>query len=115
MKSCVCEEERVGKSAGFELCVRTDLGSEVDLVLHGKNSYPARVTDTALGTIRSVEATIEGFEERATKLDTGIADAQKHAEELQGRVGAPFEREARYQESSRRQDEIEERLDLIKN
>jgi hypothetical protein len=30
-------------------------------------------------------------------------------------VGRPFEREARYQELSRRQDEIEEKLDLTKN
>jgi hypothetical protein len=84
-------------------------------VLRGKNCYAARVTDTALGTIRSLEATVQGFEERATKLDTDIADTQKRAKEFEGRVGAPFEREARYQELSRRQNEIEEQLDLTKN
>ena len=89
--------------------------SERSYVLRGENSYAARVTDTALGTIRSLEATVQGFEDRATKLDTDIADTQKRAKELEGRVGTPFEREARYQELSRRQDEIEEQLDLTKN
>jgi hypothetical protein len=62
-----------------------------------------------------LEATVQGFEERAAKLDTDIADAQKRAKELEGKVGAPFERETRYQELSRRQNEIEEQLDLTKN
>lgn len=115
LKNRVCEEMRVGRFAGFELFVRTNLGGDADLVLRGKNSYAARVTDTALGTIRSLEATVQGFEERSGKLDTDIADAQKRAKELEGRVGAPFERETRYQELSRRQDEIEEQLDLTKN
>jgi hypothetical protein len=115
LKNRECEEVRVGRFAGFDLAVRTNFGGEADLVLQGKNSYAARVTDTALGTIRSLEATVQGFEERATKLDTDIADSQKRAKELEGKVGAPFEREARYLELSRRQDEIEEQLDLTKN
>jgi len=84
-------------------------------VLRGKNSNAARVPDTALGTIRSLEATVQGFEERATKREADIADTQKQAKDLEGKVGAPFEREARYQELSRRQGEIEEQLDLTKN
>jgi hypothetical protein len=115
LKNRECEEVRVGRFAGFDLSVRTNFGGEADLVLQGKNSYAARVTDTALGTIRSLEATVQGFEERATKLDTDIADSQKRAKELEGKVGAPFEREARYLELSRRQDEIEQQLDLTKN
>jgi predicted nucleic acid-binding Zn-ribbon protein len=73
------------------------------------------VTDTAQGTIRSLEANIQGFEERATKLEYDIADASKRAKELETKVGAHFEREERYQELTRRQSEIEEKLDLTKN
>jgi predicted nucleic acid-binding Zn-ribbon protein len=83
--------------------------------VRGKNSYAARVTDTALGTIRSLEATVQGFEERATKLETDIADAQKRTKELETKVGAPFEKEEHYQHLCRRQSEIEEQLDLTKN
>ena len=79
-----------------------------------KNSYAARVTDTALGTIRSLEANVQGFEERAARLETDIADATKRAKELETKVGAHFEREERYQQLTRRQSEIEEKLDLTK-
>ena len=72
-------------------------------------------SDTAQGTIRSLEANVQSFEERASKLDYDIADATKRAKELETKVGAHFEREERYQELTRRQGEIEEKLDLTKN
>ncbi len=84
-------------------------------MLRGKNSYPARVTDTALGTIRSLEATVQGFEERADRLETDIADADKQAKELAGKVGTHFEKEEQFQHLCRSQGEIEEKLDLTKN
>jgi predicted nucleic acid-binding Zn-ribbon protein len=68
-----------------------------------------------VGTIRSLEATVQGFEERAARLDSDIADANKRAKEFQSKIGARFEREERYQELCRRQAEIEDKLDLTKN
>ncbi len=115
LKNRVCEEVCVGRFARFELFVRTDLGGEADLVLRGMNSYAARVTDTALGTIRSLEATVQAFAERAIKLRADIADAHKRGKELESKVGAVFEHEERYQHLTRRQSEIEEKLDLMKN
>jgi predicted nucleic acid-binding Zn-ribbon protein len=106
---------RVGRFAGFDLFVRASFNETVELVLRGRNSYSARVTDTAQGTIRSLEATVQGFEERVTKLDTDIADTQKRAKELETKVGAPFEHEERYHRLCERQQEIEERLDLTRN
>jgi len=73
------------------------------------------VTDTALGTVRSLEATVQGFEERAERLALDITDANKRVRELGEKVGAKFEREDRFQELTRRQSEIEEKLDLTKN
>ncbi|MGD0615405.1 MAG: hypothetical protein ABSA69_08210 [Verrucomicrobiota bacterium] len=84
-------------------------------MLRGHNSYGARVTDTALGTIRSLETTVQGFEERVGRLETDIADAHKRASELERKVGAHFEHEERYQQLCQRQGEIEEKLDLTKN
>jgi predicted nucleic acid-binding Zn-ribbon protein len=85
------------------------------MIVRGQNSYAARVTDTALGTIRSLEANVQCFEERASKLEYDITDANRRAKELEPKVGAHFEREERYQELTRRQGEIEEKLDLTKN
>lgn len=109
------DDVRIGRFAGFDLFLRPGFNNAVEVVLRGHNSYGARVTDTALGTIRSLEATVQGFEERAGKLETDIADAHKRGKELETKVGAPFEHEERYQELCRRQSEIEEKLDLTKN
>jgi predicted nucleic acid-binding Zn-ribbon protein len=68
-----------------------------------------------LGTVRSLEATVQGFEERAVRLETDIADVRKRAKELETKVGAPFEKEEHYQHLCRRQSEIEDKLDLTKN
>jgi hypothetical protein len=109
------DDVRVGRFAGFDLFLRPTFSNNVEMILRGKNSYTARVTDTALGTVRSLEANIQGFEERASKLEYDIADANKRAKELETKVGAHFEREERYQQLTRRQSEIEEKLDLTKN
>ena len=109
------DDVRVGRFAGFDLFLRPSFNNTVEMIVRGKNSYAARVTDTAQGTIRSLEANIQGFEERASKLDYDITDANKRAKELETKVGAHFEREERYQQLTRRQSEIEEKLDLTKN
>ena len=105
----------LGRFAGFDLCLRPALNNSVEIIVRGKNHYSARVTDTALGTIRSLEAAVQGFEERAARLEGDIADAHKRAKELGEKVGAPFEHEKRYQELTRRQAEIEDKLDLTRN
>jgi hypothetical protein len=109
------DDVHIGRFAGFDLFLRPGFNNTVEVVVRGKNSYGARVTDTALGTIRSLEATVQGFEERATKLETDITDAHRRGKELETKVGAPFEHEERFRHLSRRQDEIEEKLDLTKN
>jgi N12 class adenine-specific DNA methylase len=115
LKNRFGDDVRIGRFAGFDLFLRPSFNNTVEVVVRGKNSYAARVTDTALGTIRSLEATVQGFEERAGKLEADIADAQKRTKELETKVGAPFEKEEHYQHLCRRQSEIEEQLDLTKN
>ncbi len=109
------DDVRIGRFAGFDLFLRPSFNNTVEVVVRGKNSYAARVTDTAQGTIRSLETTVQGFEERAARLEADIADSQKRGKELESKVGASFEHEERYQHLSHRQSEIEEKLDLTKN
>ena len=115
LKNRFGDDVRVGRFAGFDLFLRPSFNNTVEMLVRGKNSYTARVTDTAQGTIRSLEANVQGFEERATKLEYDIADATKRAKELVTKVGAHFEREESYQHLTRCQSEIEEKLDLTKN
>ena len=109
------EDIRIGRFAGFDLYIRSGFNSSAELVLRGQNSYSTRVTDTALGTIRSLESVVQGFEERATRLEADIRDSRKRGVELEAKVGAPFEKEERYHHLAQRQSEIEEQLDLTKN
>src|ERR1022692_2351584 len=109
------EDICIGRFAGFDLFIRSGFNNTAELVLRGKNSYSTRVTDTALGTIRSLESVVQGFEERATWLESDFKDSQKRASELEAKVGAPFEKEERYHKLVNRQSEIEEKLDLTKN
>lgn len=115
LKSRFGDDVRIGRFAGFDLFLRPSFNNTAEVVVRGRNSYAARVTDTALGTIRSLEVTVQGFEERATKLEADIADVHKRARELEAKVGAAFEKEEHYQRLCRRQSEIEEQLDLTKN
>ncbi len=109
------QDVRAGRFAGFDLCLRSSLGGEADLIICGRNHYGAKVTDTAHGTIRSLEAVVQGFEDRAVKLEAEIAAARKRAGELEGKIGARFDHEERFHELTRRQSEITEKLDLTKN
>jgi hypothetical protein len=115
IKNAFGANPRVGKFAGFELSLHASFSGDVEIILHGKNSYSARVTDTALGTIRSLESIVQGFEERATRLESDIRDSQKRAKEFESKVRGSFEHEERYRQLTRRQAEIEEKLDLTKN
>lgn len=108
-------DTRVGRIAGFDLVLRSGFDQKVDVVIRGKESYGANITDTALGTIRSVEDAIRGLDARAATFEKQIADAQRAVTQLQPKVGASFEHEERFQALTKRQDEIEQQLDLTKN
>jgi N12 class adenine-specific DNA methylase len=115
IKARLGEDIRIGKFAGFDLFIRATFDDSAELVLRGRSSYNTRITDTALGTIRSLESTVQGFDERATKLESDIKEWQKRAGELETKVGAIFEKEERYHLLVKRQSEIEEKLDLNKS
>lgn len=115
IKSRIGDDIRIGTFAGFDLFIRAGFNDTTELVLRGRNSYSTRITDTAHGTIRSLECVVQGFEERAVKLETDIKDSQKRVAELEPKVGACFEKEDRYHFLIGRQAEIEEKLDLTKN
>src|ERR1019366_6494607 len=48
------DDVRIGRFAGFDLFLRPSFNDTIEMVVRGKNSSSARVTDTALGTIRSL-------------------------------------------------------------
>src|SRR5450432_1424699 len=87
IKTRLGEDIRIGCFAGFDLFIRSGFNNTAELVLRGQNTYSTRVTDTALGTIRSLESVVQGFEERTTRLESDIKDSQKRSGELEAKVG----------------------------
>jgi len=108
-------ERQVGTIAGFQVLVADNFMQGPEIVLKGATTYTAKVTDTAHGTIRSVEHAIQHLEEVVETLTRNLADGRKRLTETQAQMGAPFEYATRLAELTRRQQEIENELDLNKS
>jgi len=107
-------DRQVGSIAGFGVFVSDNFLQGPEIVLKAATTYTAKVTDTALGTIRSVEHTIRHLEELAAGLVQSIADTRKRLADTQAQVDAPFEYAERLGSLVKRQQEIEDELDLTK-
>lgn len=86
-----------------------------ELLLKGATTYSAKVTDSAHGTIRSIEHTLQHLEELADTVARNIADGQKRLADTQVQVSSPFEYAGRLTALAQRQQEIADALDLTRN
>lgn len=57
---------------------------------NGEKRSSFRVGDSALGAVRSMEATLDGFEGELDQAKTTIARAQREVESFSSRLGQPF-------------------------
>jgi hypothetical protein len=108
-------ERPAGTIAGFQVFVADNLMQGPEIVLKGATTCAAKVTDTALGTIRSVEHTLQHLEDLAETLACNIVGTRKRLADTQTQGAAPFEYAERLAELVQRQQEIEEELDRTKN
>ncbi len=108
-------ERLVGSLAGFQLFVADSFLGGPEIVLKGGTTYTAKITDTAHGTIRSVEYTLQHLEDVAETLTWNIADTRKRLADTQAQLGVPFEYAERLMDLVQRQRAIEDQLDLTKN
>ena len=108
-------ERLVGSIAGFRLIVSDNVFRGPEIVIKGAGTYTANVTDTALGTIRSVEHTIQHLDETAANIGRNITDTRKRLADTQAQIEAPFEYAERLASLARRQQEIADELDLTKS
>jgi hypothetical protein len=105
---------QVGSLAGLRLLVMDNFFRGPEIVIEGAGTYTAKVTDTALGTIRSVEHVIQHLDETAASLAQNLLDTRKRLADTQAQVEAPFGYAERLAFLAQRQQEIEEELDLTK-
>ena len=109
------KEWPVGNLAGFQVFIADNFLQGPEMVLKGATTYTAKVTDTAHGTIRSIEYTIQHLEDVVEMLTRDIGDTRKRLADTQAQVGAPFDYAERLADLVRRQQQIEDELDLTKN
>lgn len=108
-------ERQMGAIAGFQVFIADTFMGGPEIVLKGATAFTAKVTDAAHGTIRSVEHVIQHLEEVVETLTRNLADSRKRLADTQAQIGASFEYAERLAELARRQQQIEDELDLAKS
>ncbi len=103
----------VGSFAGFSLQLWSERAKEI--VLKGKNAYIAKISDSPLGTISSLEHVVRSLDEHAKEIRNTLASTHRRIEELRPHVDRPFEHEEKLQGLVQRQQELMKALDLNKN
>jgi len=106
---------RIGMIAGFPVSIqRTD--DSVTVRVHGKGrEYAARLSESAVGTISSIENTIESIAADHRNRKDDLAQYRRRREDLKAQLENPFEHEEKLTASQKRQQEIVEELDLTRD
>jgi TolA-binding protein len=82
----------IGNAGGFPISIHK-FDERANLTIHGKNSYNANVSDSALGTIASVEHALESMEDRLRERESDLKQYRKQSEDLTKQLDHPFEHE----------------------
>jgi len=104
----------IGNVGGFPISIHK-FDERANLTIHGRNLYNANVSDSALGTIASVEHTLEGMEDRLRERESDLKQYRKQSEDLTRQLDHPFEHEEKLTAATKRQQEIVAALDITKN
>ncbi len=105
----------IGELAGFAVVLRASALEHTELVLKGANLYSASISDSAHGTTRSLEHAVQSLDQKLAQTEKDVAESRKRMAELEGKVGEPFEHEAKLKSLTQRQEEIVKSLDLTRN
>jgi N12 class adenine-specific DNA methylase len=104
----------VGSIGGFPISVER-FGERITLLIHGKHSYRANVSDSATGTVASLEHALDSFEDRLSERETELAQSRRQSADLAKQLDQPFEHEEKLATATKRQQEIITALDITKN
>ncbi len=103
-----------GSIGGFPISVER-LDERATILIHGKHSYRANVSDSAAGTIASLEHALDSFEDRLHERETELAQSVRQRCDLEKQLDQPFEHEEKLAVATKRQQEIIAALDITKN
>src|ERR1019366_7974502 len=89
------KEYKIGELAGFAVVLRASAFEHTELVLKGANLYSASISDSAHGTMRSLEHTVNAFDDKLAQAGKAVEECRKQMAELESKVGEPFEHETK--------------------
>ncbi len=104
----------VGNIGGFPVSIER-FDERATLLIQGKHGYRANVSDSATGTIASLEHALESMEDRLRERETDLAQSHRQSADLARQLDQPFEHEAKLSKAAQRQQEIVAALDITKN
>ncbi|MBV9010138.1 MAG: DEAD/DEAH box helicase family protein [Verrucomicrobia bacterium] len=104
----------VGRISGFPVSIER-FDERSTLLIHGKHSYRANVSESATGTIASLEHALESIEERLRERETDLAQSIRQSADLAKQLDQPFEHEQKLAAAANRQQKIIAALDITKN
>jgi len=104
----------IGSIGGFPISVER-FDERVTLLIHGKHSYRANVSESPAGTISSLEHTLDSFEDRLRERETDLGQSCRQSADLAKQLDQPFEHEEKLVAVTNRQQEIIAALDITKN
>jgi N12 class adenine-specific DNA methylase len=104
----------LGTIGGFSFSLQR-IEARTNLLIHGKHTYEANVSDNPLGTIASVEHALSAIPERLAEREDDLRQCAKQREDLGKLVGQAFEHEEKLIAATKRQHEIITALDISKN
>src|ERR1700682_5804390 len=104
----------VGNIAGFPISVER-FDERATILIHGKHGYRANVSDSAAGTIASLEHALDSMEDRLRECETDLAQSRRQSADLAKQLDQPFEHEEKLATATKRQQEIITALDITKN
>ena len=103
----------IGSIGGFPISVEK-FDERATLLIHGRHSYRANISDSATGTIASLEHALDSLEDRLRERETDLAQSRRQSADLTKQLDQPFGHEEKLATASERQQEIIVALDITK-
>jgi len=104
----------IGSIGGFPISIEK-FDERATLLIHGKHSYRANVSDSPAGTVASLEHALDSIEDRLRERETDLAQSRRQIVDLTNQFEQPFEHEKKLAAATKRQQEIIAALDITKN
>jgi hypothetical protein len=95
----------IGSIGGFPISIER-FDERATLLIHGKRSYRANVSDSPTGTIASLEHALDSIEDRLRERETNLTQSRRQIIDLTNQLDQPFEHEENLVEATKRQQEI---------